>query len=160
MLLQHQMFLVLQDLGTSLVKIDGFSDTGSHGPGSSDDNRNTRRRLDTHSSTEDEQPRSSVKGITKWIDNILEESNMPVCNTLVRVHCKGGSVSVMLVFETRAKCQDFVARYEDDGIDNAINRPFSCANTNNMFRQSKSIGDLEIGRHLRLLRIELADHLK
>ena len=33
---------------------------GSHGPGSSDDNRNTRRRLDTLSSTDDEQPRSAI----------------------------------------------------------------------------------------------------
>ena len=57
-----------------------------------------RRRLDTHSSTEDEQPRSGVKGITNWIDNFWEESNMRVCKKLVRIHCKAGSVSVMLVF--------------------------------------------------------------
>ena len=79
---------------------DGSTDTGSHGPGSSDDNRNTRRRLDTHSSTEDEQPRSGVKGITMLIDNFWEESNMRACKKLVRIHCKAGSVSVMLVFQT------------------------------------------------------------
>ena len=88
---------------------------GSHGPGSSDDNRNIRRRLDTFSSPEDEQARSAVllrfpceqyhKGITKWINNLWEESNMPAYNKLVRIHCKAGSVSVRLVFETRAKCQ-------------------------------------------------------
>ena len=42
---------------------DGTTATGSlgsHGPGSSDDNRNTRRRLDTFSSPEDEQARSAV----------------------------------------------------------------------------------------------------
>ena len=50
------------------------------------------------------------KGITKWIDNLWEESNMPACNKPVRIHCKAGSVSVRLVFETRGKCQDFVAR--------------------------------------------------
>ena len=33
---------------------------GSHGPGSSDDYRNTRRRLDTFSSPEDEHTRSAV----------------------------------------------------------------------------------------------------
>ena len=33
---------------------------GSHGPGSSDDSRNTRRRLDTFSSPEDEHARSAV----------------------------------------------------------------------------------------------------
>ena len=87
----------------------------------------------------------------------------PICQcarNLSEFIAKEGPCQSCLFFETRAKCQDFVARYEDDGIDNAINRPFSCANTNSMFRQSKSIEDLEIGRHLRLLRIELADHLK
>ena len=42
---------------------DGSTATGSlgsRGPGSSDDNRNTRRRLDTFSSTEDEHARSAV----------------------------------------------------------------------------------------------------
>ena len=41
---------------------------------------------------------------------------MSAHNKLVRIQCKAGSVSVRLVFETRAKCQDFVARYKDDGI--------------------------------------------
>ena len=55
---------------------------GSHAPGSSDDNRNTRRRLDTFTSPEDEQARSVVLlrfpceqyhiGITNWIDNLWE----------------------------------------------------------------------------------------
>ena len=59
---------------------------GSHGPGSSDDKRNTRRGLDTFSNTEDEQSRSAVllrlpceqyhKGITKWINNHWEN---PTC---------------------------------------------------------------------------------
>ena len=80
---------------------------------SSDDKRNTRRRLDTLSSTEDQQSRSAVflqfpceqyhKGITKWIDNLWEESNLPACNKPVRIQCKAGSVSVRHVFETRAK---------------------------------------------------------
>ena len=42
---------------------DGSTATGSfgsHGPGSSDDNRKTRRRLDTFSSPEDEHARSAV----------------------------------------------------------------------------------------------------
>ena len=52
---------------------------GSHGPGSSDDNWNTRRRLDTFTSPEDEHARSAVllrfpceqyhTGITNWIKN-------------------------------------------------------------------------------------------
>ena len=44
----------------SVEQVDGSTAAGSHGPGSSDDNRNTRRRLDTFSSTEDEQTRSAV----------------------------------------------------------------------------------------------------
>ena len=97
----------------TLEQVDGSTAGGSHGPGSSDDNRNTRRRLDTSSSTEDEPSRSAVlfrfpceqylKGITKWIDTLWEESNMLACNKPVRIHCKAGSVSVRLVFETRGK---------------------------------------------------------
>ena len=143
---------------------------GSHGPGSSDDNRNTRRRLDTFSSPEDEQSRSAVllrspceqhhKGITKWIDTLWEESNMPACNKPVRTHCKAGSVSVRLAFETRAKCQDFVARYQDDGIPYEIDSPFCCTNTNIIVRQSKSIEDREVGKQFAPFWRELADQLK
>ena len=59
--------------------------------------------------------------------------------TKVRIHCEAGSVSASLVCETRAKCQDFVARYEDDGIPYATNCPFCCANTIITVRQSKSL---------------------
>ena len=64
---------------------------GSNGPGSSEDNRNTRRRLDTSPNTEDEQSRSAVllrflKGITMWIDYLWEESNMAAYNKPVRFH--------------------------------------------------------------------------
>ena len=65
--------------------------------------------LDTLSSPEDEQPRSTVllrfpceqyhKGIAKWIDNLREKSNMPACNKPVRIHCEASSVSVRPVFE-------------------------------------------------------------
>ena len=142
-----------------LGRSDGSTATGSlvsHGPGSSGDVRNTRPRLDTFSSTEDEQSSSAVlllfpceqyhKGITKWIDNLWEESNMPAYNKPVRIHCKAGSVSVRLVFETRAKCQDFIARFKDDGIPYAIDSPLCCTNTNIIVRQSKSIEDREIGK--------------
>ena len=44
----------------SLGHSDGSTATGSHGPGLSDDNRNTRRRLDTPTSPDDEQARSAV----------------------------------------------------------------------------------------------------
>ena len=70
----------------TLEQVDGSTAVGSHGPGSSDDNRNTRRRLDPSSSAEDEQSRSAVlfrfsceqyiKGIAQWIDTLWEESDM------------------------------------------------------------------------------------
>ena len=123
----------------TLEQVDGSTAAGSHGPESSDDNRNTRRRLDPSSSAGDEQSRSAVlfrfpceqylKRTTKWIDTLWEESDMLACNKPVRIHCKAGSVSVRRVFETRGKCQDFVARYKDDGIPYAINSPFYCTNT-------------------------------
>ena len=101
--------------------------------GPSDDNRNTRRRLDAFSSPEDEQARSAVllrfpceqyhQGITMWINDLWAKSNMHAHNKPVIIHCKAGSVSARLVFETRAKCQDFVARYKDDGISYSINSP-------------------------------------
>ena len=115
---------------------DGSTATGSlgsHGPGSSDDTRNTRRRLDTFSSPENEHARSAIllrfpceqyhTGITNWINNLWEESNLPACNKPVRIHCKTGSLSVRLVFEARAKCQDFVARYTDDGFPYEVDSP-------------------------------------
>ena len=88
-------------------QVDGSTarSLGSHGPGSSDDIRNTRRRLDTFSSIEDEQSRSAVllrfpfeqynRRITKRIDNLWEESNVPACNKPVRfiakqVPCQSG----------------------------------------------------------------------
>ena len=134
-------------LMTVLEQVDGSTAAQSHGPGSSDDNRNTRRRLDTFSSPEDEQSRSAVllrfpceqyhKGITKWINDLGEKANMPASKRPVTIHCKAGSVSVRIVSETRAKCQDFIVRYKDTGIPYAINSPFCSANNNIIVRQSK-----------------------
>ena len=99
---------------------------GSHGPGSSDDNWNPRRTLDTSSSTADEHARSAVLqrfpcekyhiGITNWINTLCEKANILADNRPVTIHCKAGSTSVRLVFESRAKCQDFVVRFQDNGI--------------------------------------------
>ena len=69
------------------------------------------RRLDTFSSPEDEQARSAVllrfpceqyhQGITMWINDLWEKSNMPAHNNKpVIIHGKAGSVSARLVFET------------------------------------------------------------
>ena len=86
------------------------------------------------------------KGVTKWINNLCEESNMPADNRPVTIHCKAGSMSVKLVFETRAKCQDFVPRYKDDGIPCEIDSPFCGVKTTITVRQSRSIEDRVIGK--------------
>ena len=148
----------------------GTGSLGSHGPESSDDNRNTRRRLDTLSSPEDEQARSAVllrfpceqyhEGITKWINNLWEESNMLADKKTVTIHCKAGSVSARLVFKTKAKCQDIVARYKDDGISFEINSPLCCAKTTITVRQSKSLEDREIGKQFAPLWKVLAEKLE
>ena len=136
---------------------------GSHGQGSSDDSRNTRRRLDTFSSHEDEHARSAVlprfpceqyhTGITNWINNLWEKSNIPALNKPVRIHCKAGSVSARLVF-------DLVARYRDDGITNEIDSPFCNTKTVISVRQSKSLEDREIGKQFAPLWKVLAEQLK
>ena len=154
----------------SLERVDGSTAAGSHRPGSSDDNRSTRRRVDTFSSPEDEQSRSAVllrfecaqyhKSFTKWIASLWEESNMSAHNKPVRFHCKAGSVSARLVLETRAKCQNFVARYQDDGILDEIDSPFCSAKTTISVRQSKSLEDQEIGKQFAPLWRVLAEQLK
>ena len=154
----------------TLEHVDGSTAAGSHAPGSSDDNRNTRRRLDPPSSAEDEQSRSAVlfrlpcgqylKGVTQWIDTLWDESGMLACNKPTRIHCKAGSVSVRLVFETRGKCQDFIVRYKDDDILYAINSPLCCTNTTITVRQSRTIEEREIGKQFMPLWKELADQFK
>ena len=85
---------------------------------------------------------------------------MLACNKLVRIHCKVGSASVRLVSETRGKCQDIVARFEDDGIPYAMNSPLCCTNSTITVRQYRSIEDREIGKQFVPLWRELADQLK
>ena len=155
-------------LMTVLEQVDGSTAAGSHGPGSSDDNGNTRRTHDTFTSPEDEQSRSAVlprfpreqyhKGITKWINDLGGKASMPADNRPVTLRCEAGSVSVRLVFET--KCQDFIVRFEDTGISYPINSPFCSAIQNIIVRQSKSIEDREIGKQFAPLWRELADQLK
>ena len=84
---------------------------------------------------------------------------MLACKRPERIHCKAGSVSVRLVFETRGKCQDFVVRFKDDGIPYALNSPFCCANTTITVRQSRSIEEREIGKQFVTLWKVLADQL-
>ena len=90
----------------------------------------------------------------------MGKSNIPVYNKPVRIHGEAGSVSVRLVFETRAKCQDSVARCKDDGISCEIDRLFCSAKTTISVRQSKSIEDREIGKQFAPLWRVLAEQLK
>ena len=64
------------------------------------------------------------------------------------------------MFETRAKCQDFVARYRDDGIPDEIDSPFCNSKTNIAVCQSKSLEDREIGKQFPPLWGVLAAKLK
>ena len=97
----------------------------------------------------------------------MGKSNIPAHNKPVRIYCKAGSVSARLVFETRAKCQDFVARFQDDGtpygnygIPFEIDSPFCNAKTSIAVRQSKSLEDREIGKQFAPLWRVLAEQLK
>ena len=69
-------------------------------------------------------------------------------------------MSVRLVFETRGKCQYFIARYKDDGIPYAINSPFFRTSTTITVRQSRSLEDREIGKQFGPLWKVLAEQLK
>ena len=67
---------------------------------------------------------TTLSGVTKCISNIWEKSKIQAFNKPVRIHCKAGGVSARLVFETRPKCQDFVARFKDDGISYEVDCQF------------------------------------
>ena len=71
---------------------------------------------------------------------------MPADSRLVTIHCKAGSTSVRLAIESRAKCQDFVVRYKEDGISYEVNSPFCSVKTTITVRQSKPIEDRETGK--------------
>ena len=100
---------------------------------------------------------SHANNITKG--SLCEESNMPADSRPVTIHCKAGSMSVRLVFETRSKCQDCVARYKDVGMPYEIDSPFCSVKTTIAVRQSRSIVDREIGKQYAPLWRVLADQL-
>ena len=68
----------------------------------------------------------------------------------VRIHCEVVAVSVRLVFETRAKCQEFVARYTGDGIPYAIDSPFCCAKQLSRFVNPNQLKTERMENNLRL----------
>ena len=94
---------------TVLEQVDGSTAAQSHGPGSSDGDL-IRSQAPKMNNREAPFCFDSLASITKWINDLGEKANMPADNRLVTLHCEAGSVSVRLVFETRAKCQDFIAR--------------------------------------------------
>ena len=154
---------------------DGSTATGSlgsHRPGSSDDNRNTRRGLDTFSSPEDEQSRSAVLlrfpfgpyHTTKVLQSgsIIFGKN-PICQhttslsefIVKQVLCRSG-----LYLKHEPNVKTLLLDIKDDGIPYAIDSPFCCTNAKIIVRQSKSIEDREIGKPFAPLWRELADQLK
>ena len=79
---------------------------------------------------------------------------------LVTIQWKAGSTSVRLVFESRAKCKDFVVRYKENGIPYEIDCPFCNTKTTFTVSQSKTTEDREIGKRFAHLWRELADQLE
>ena len=70
-----------------------------------------------------------------WLEKVWATTNVPSFNRPIRNHCEIGSQSARLVFETRGNCQDFVARYKDDGIPYEIDSPFCSVKTTITVRQ-------------------------
>ena len=101
-------------------------------------------------SPEDEKARSAVplrfpceqyhKGITKWIDNLWDESNMSAHNKLVRIHCKAGSLSVRLVFENKSQVAGLL--WPDIKMMVSLLRSPSPASSSNMGSSYGSLQDL------------------
>ena len=48
--------------------------------------------------------------------NFSQRLTFPAANRPIKIHFKRGTRSARLVFETRAKCREFVVRFKDDGI--------------------------------------------
>ena len=69
-------------------------------------------------------------------------------------------MSARLVFETRATCQEFVARYKDGGILHEIDSFFCTYKTTILVRHSKSIEDWETAKQFMPLRRAFAEELQ
>ena len=103
------------------VSLDLLLDPGLH--------LDIRRRLDKDTSSDDESARSAVLllfpceqcllGMYAWLEKILDPTDQSE-----RVHCKRGTKLDRIVFDTRGKCQDCLARFKDDGLAYSVNSPF------------------------------------
>ena len=74
-----------------------------------------------------------------------------------RIHCQTETTPVRLACNTRAKCQEFVATYTDDGLPFTLDSPVCSATT---VGQSKSLETREIGRRFAPLWKVLAGELQ
>ena len=132
-------------------QVDGSTATGSQDPGSCEEGRNTRRRLDKFSGPDDGNARCAVllrflceqchAGVSAWLKKTVATDDMPP-----RIHCQTGTTSARLVFNMRAKCQKFVARCRDHGLSCSVDSPFCNTSATILVRHSKSPEDREIGR--------------
>ena len=94
-----------------------------------------------------------------WLGCTCEETLTPT-EQPERVHCKRGTKSVRIVFVTRAKCQDFVVRFKDDGLPYMVNGPPGNATSKILVRQSRSPELREISRRFAPLWKVLAAKLR
>ena len=85
-------------------------------------------------------------GVSTWLDKFFATTNIPASNRPIRIHCKTCSLSARFVFETRAKCKYFVARYKDDGLPYEVDSlfatpvpPYWCANPSH--QRTEKLGD-------------------
>ena len=85
-------------------------------------------------------------GESVWLKKFLATTNMLTHSMPDRIHCKTVCTSARLVFETRVKCQDCVARFKDDGLPCTVDSPFRNTSATVMVRQSKSPEDRETGK--------------
>ena len=131
---------VRQALGTYLDKVMGPQPTGPLGP--------TTWGLLTTTGTQD-------ADLILFQAQRMNMHEVPFCH-IFRVnsstlHCKTGSLSARLVFETRAKCQDFVVDTKMIVSPTKLTVHFCNVSTKITVRQSKSLEDREIGRRFALL---------
>ena len=106
---------------------------------------------DGDTNLDDENARSAVllrflceqchAGMSAWIKGALGPTDL-----LDRIHCNTGTTSAQLVFETRAKRQEFVARFRDVGLPYSVDSPFCNITSAILVRQSRSPEDREIAR--------------
>ena len=102
-----------------LGRSDGSPATGSlgfHGPGSFDDNRITQDAELILSQALMMNMHEALCCYIFRVNTSTLECLLPAFNKPTRIHCKTNALSARLVFQTRGKCQDFVARCKDDGI--------------------------------------------